>query len=175
MPETSPEKSALPPVDTNAIFSTFLSVLKAPADFFKNMKEQKGFTGYLVFSVAMCLVGSVLTAVFPIVHGVIVPAIINIVIYTVVGGIAGPFIGAFIIWGICLAFGSKATWEKAFPISAYAMAVQPISGLLALVAFVSPGIAGILSLVVWLYSLYICFVGAKARMFEAAPEAKPAA
>ncbi len=185
MPENSPNQSsspspapALPPVDPAALVNTAIAVLKAPGEFFKNLKEEKGYQKILVFSVAMYLVYSVLAQIWAIAHGAVVSAIVNIVLMTVIGGIVGPFLGGIIIWAICMAFGSKATWEKAVPIAGYAMAIMPLYGVAALLLFVSWGLYSLVSLAVGLYGLYIVWVGAKARMFEAAPpapEAKPSA
>jgi hypothetical protein len=162
-------------VDPNALIQTAMAVLTKPAEFFKTVKDEKGFNKGLVFSVAMALVYAILSSLYSIFHGFVVTAIIGIIIVTLIAGLVGPFIGAFIIWDICMAFGSKATWERAFPISAYSMAVAPVAGLVSLLAFVTIGLASLVGLLVWLYGLYICYVGARALMFEPTPEAKPSA
>jgi hypothetical protein len=176
MPENSPPASPqVPPVDPSAIINTAMAVLTKPAEFFKNLKDEKGYQKILVFSIAMNLLYAVLSQIWPLVHGMVVGAIVNIVLISVIGGIVGPFLGAIIIWAVCMAFGSKATWEKAVPIAGYGMAIMPLYGVAALLLFVAWGLYSLLSLAVGLYGLWICYLGAKARMFEAAPEAKPSA
>ncbi len=181
MPETAPNPPpsspapGIPPVDPNALIATAVRVVKTPADFFRSIKDDKGFQKPLTFSVAVYLVYSVLVAVYPIAHGAVVPSIISIILTTLIGGIAGPFIGGIIIWAICLAFGSKATWDRAVPIAAYSSVVAIGAGIAALLLFVSYALSALVGLVVWLYGLYLCYVGAKALMFEPAPEVKPSA
>jgi hypothetical protein len=176
MPENSPSSaSQIPPIDPSAIVNTAVAVLKAPGEFFKNLKDEKGFQKILVFSIAMYLVYAVLAQISTIVHGAVIGAIVSIVLTALIGGIVGPFLGGVIIWAISMAFGSKATWERAVPIAGYATAIMPAYGVAALFLLVSYGLYALLSLVVGLYGLYIVWVGAKARMFEPAPETKPSA
>jgi len=181
MPENAPNPPSstpapgIPPVDPAALINTAVAVLTKPAEFFKNLKDEKGYQKILVFSIAMSLVYAVLSQIWALVHVSVVGAIVNIILTSLIGGIVGPFLGGIIIWAICLAFGSKATWEKAVPIAGYAAAVMPAYGVASLLLFVSYGLYSLLALVVGLYHLYICYLGAKARMFEPAAEVKPSA
>lgn len=174
--------------DPRAILSTAVSVLRAPRQFFLTVKHEEGFREGLVFSVAMCFAYGVLSTLFTMFLGTIVPGILIVIATTLIGGLAGPFVGAFVLWAICLVFGSKATWKRAFPIAAYSMAALPISGVVllfvVLLTFLSATLVPQLLLLsiglsylaplVWLYQLWICYVGARVLMFEPAPGA-PAA
>ncbi len=174
-PPPSGPAPAIPPIDPKALIDTAMAVLTKPAEFFKNLKEEKGYQKILIFSIAMCLVYAVLAQLWSLVHVSVVGAIVSIILTTVIGGIVGPFLGGIVIWAISMAFGSKATWEKAVPIAGYAAAVMPLYGVAALLLFVSWGLYSLLALLVGLYHLYICYLGAKARLFEPTPEAKPSA
>ena len=92
-------------------------------------------------------------------------------VVALISGVIAPFLGGIIVWAISMAFGSKATWEKAVPIAGYSTAVIIGVGIGVLV----PVIGWIIQLVSWLYGLYLLYVGAKTLLFEPAPDAKPAA
>jgi hypothetical protein len=170
-PPQQTSRPGLPPVDPSALVATFVAVLKAPAQFFKTIKDEKGFQKCLVFSVAMSVVAGVVSALWPLLHGQVITALAVIVGTVIFGGILGPFIGGLIIWIISMIFGSKAPYEPSVRISAYAYAVGPIVAVCNLVPFIG-WLAG---LVVWVYGIYIAYLGAKELNFEPAPAAPPAA
>ncbi len=176
MPETSnPPPSptpapGIPPIDPNAIMANVLAVLKTPAEFFKSIKDEKGFQKPLMFSIIMYAVYGVCSMVWPIIHGWVGVAVTALVV-AVISGVIAPFLGGIIVWAISMAFGSKATWERAVPIAGYATATLLGVGVGALV----PYIGWLIQLVSWLYGLYILYVGAKTLLFEPTPDAKPAA
>ena len=176
MPESSPNQSpapALPPIDPNAIMANVVAVLKAPAEFFKSIKDEKGFQKPVIFSVIMYAVYGVCSMVWPIIHGW--PGVgVTALIVALISGVIAPFLGGIIVWAISMAFGSKATWDKAVPIAGYATAVMLGVGIGVLIPF----IGWLIQLVCWLYGLYICYIGARTLLFEAAPpapEVKPSA
>jgi hypothetical protein len=178
MPETpsnpppSPQKAppGIPAIDPNAIMATVLAVLKTPVDFYKSIKDEKGFQKPVMFSVIMYAVYGVCSMVWPIIHGWATGAVTALVLAVVMGVIA-PFLGGIIVWAVCMAFGSKATWERAVPIAGYATAAMLGVG----IGVIVPGIGWVIQLVSYLYGLYLCFVGARTLMFEPTPDAKPAA
>ena len=158
----------LPPSNPKALITTALAVLKAPAEFFKSIKDEKGFQKVVIFSVAMYVVNGVCSMVWPLLRGWVGGAITNLVVALISEFIA-PFIGGIVIWAICLAFGSKATWERAVPIAGYSTAVVLGFAVGALI----PYVGFLVQLAAGLYGLYIMWVGAKALMFEPAPTATP--
>ncbi len=183
MPETAPNPPpsspapGIPPVDPNALVATALAVLKTPADFFKSIKDDKGFQKPLTFSVAVWAVYAVLRLLYPLFHLQIGGVIVTIVVAAICAFLV-PFVGGIIIWAICMAFGSKATWERAVPIAAYSSVVVIASGLASLLLLITWALTPLVMLIglaAWIYGIYICYVGARALMFEPAPDAKPAA
>ena len=183
MPETAPNPSSspapgIPPVDPNALVKTAVAVLTAPAAFFKSIKDDKGFQKPLVFSFAVWAVYAVFRLLYPLFHLQIV-GVIATIIGAAIGAVLTPFLGGIILWAICMAFGSKATWERAVPIAAYSSVVGIVSGVASLLLIVSWALAPLvmlIGLVAWIYGIYLCYVGAKAIMFEPAPEPpKPSA
>jgi hypothetical protein len=172
-PPSTPPTAAprLPPIDPTAILNTAIAVLKNPAEFYRSVKDERGFQKVVVFSVAMYLVHGVCSMVWPLVHGFVAAAITGLVVALISGFIA-PFLGGLIVWAICLAFGTKEKWERAVPIAGYATAVVLGAAVGALIPFVG----WIIGLVAWVYGLYVLWVGAKTLMFEPTPEApKPLA
>lgn len=172
-PSTPPPPApapGIPPVDPNAIMANVIAVLKTPADFFKSIKGETGFQKPLMFSVIMYAVYGVCSMVWPIIHGWVGVAVTALVV-ALISGVIAPFLGGIIVWAISMAFGSKATWEKAVPIAGYSTAVLLGVGVGALV----PYIGWLIQLVSWLYGLYLLYVGARTLLFEPAPEAKPSA
>lgn len=176
MPETSspPPSPApapgIPPIDPNAIMANVLAVLKTPTEFFKSIKDQKGFQKPLMFSIIMYVVYGVCSMVWPIIHGRVGVAVTALVV-AVISGVIAPFLGGIIVWAISMAFGSKATWEQAVPIAGYSTATLLGVGVGALI----PYVGWLIQLVSWLYGLYLLYVGAKTLLFEPAPDPKPAA
>jgi hypothetical protein len=156
-----------PLVDPNALVATFVSVLKTPADYFKSIKEEKGFQKCLVFSVAALLVYGVLAAIGFLFRGFGVGAAIVLLVQSAISGVIGPFIGGAVIWVICMIFGSKAPYEHSVRISAYGSAVAPVAGVCMLV----PYIGWLGALVCWIYGIYVVVMGAKALNFEPKPPA----
>ena len=177
MPETpstpppSPEKApapGIPPIDPNAIMANVIAVLKTPAEFYKSIKDEKGFQKTVMFSVIMYAVYGVCSLVWDVIHGWVAGGITALVVALIIGVIA-PFLGGIILWAISMAFGSKSTWERAVPIAGYSTAVIIGVGIGVLV----PGIGWLIQLVSYLYGLYLWYVGAKTLLFEPAPEVKP--
>ncbi len=178
MPESLPNPSpssgqgpapAAPLFDPNALVATFVAVLKAPSDFFKSIKGEKGFQKCLIFSVAALVVYGVLAAVGLLFRSFGAGLAVATLVQSAISGIIGPFIGGAIIWVICMIFGSKAPYEHSVRISAYGSAVAPVAGVCMLV----PYIGWLGALVCWLYGIYVVVMGAKALNFE--PQPPPAA
>jgi hypothetical protein len=170
-PPQQTSSPGLPPVDPSALVATFVAVLKAPAEFFKSIKDEKGFQKVLVFSVAAWVVYGVLMLVERILYGWGVGHGIRDLVQAVISGFLGPFIGGAILWVICMVLGSKAPYEPAVRICGYSYAVLPIIGLCMLV----PWIGWLAALVVGIYGIYIVVMGARTLLFEPAPAAPPAA
>ncbi len=161
----------LPPIDPAAILNTAVAVLRSPADFYRSVKDDKGFQKVVVFSVIMYAVYGVCSMVWPLIHGYVGAAVAALVV-AIISGLIAPFLGGLILWAICLAFGTKEKWERAVLIAGYATAIM----LGAAVGALLPYVGVLIGLAAWLYGLYILWVGAKTLMFEATTEApRPAA
>ncbi len=180
MPETAPNPPpsapGIPPVDPNALVATALAVLKTPADFFRSIKDEKGFQKPLTFSVAVWAVYAVLRLLYPLFH-LHIGSVIGVLVVAAIFAFVWPFVGGIILWAICMAFGSKATWERAVPIVAYSSVVVVASGIASLLLILTYAMAPLVMLVglaAAIYGIYLCYVGAKALMFEPTPEVKPA-
>jgi hypothetical protein len=171
---TPPSAPQMPPVDPKKLVDTAVAVLKNPTEFYKGIKAETGFQKCLIFSIAMGVIYGVLafcsSLLWLSIHvgfGFAIAAAVTALITGVISGAIGPFIGGIIIWAICLAFGSKATWEPSVKIAAYSMAVYPIS---ALGGFV-PWVGWLISLAAGCYGIYIIVMGAKVLNFDAPPAA----
>ena len=176
LPNPSPSQGqgsapGVPLFDPNALVATFVAVLKAPTDFFKSVKEERGFQKCLVFSVAMLVVYGVLAALTLFFHGLGGFAL-RTLLQAAILGLIGPFIGGGILWVVCLVFGSKAPYEHSARISAYSTAVAPVAGACMLVPFI--GWLG--AWVAWIYGIYLVVMGRRrSTSSPAAPPASPPA
>jgi hypothetical protein len=177
MPETAPTPS-LPPIDPKAIQKTFLAVLTKPVEFFPTVKAEQGYNSALMFSLVMGVIWGVVAAVGQIVfwpHSIIVAIVMLIV--GVIAGALYTFVGGFILHFICQQLGSKAPFESSARISGYTAAILPLAAVGQLLAHVSYVLSQLVNLVVFLYGIYLVYLGAKALNFEpaAAPPAAPPA
>jgi hypothetical protein len=179
-PPSAPQGPQMPPIDPKALIDTAIAVIKNPTEFFKGIKAETGFQKCLVFSVAMGVVYGVLAFVVTLIRfsmimgfGFAFGSAIGALIGGAIAGILGPFIGGLIIWGISLAFGSKATWEPSVRIAAYAMALAPVNAAVSFIGLVPyiGWVSILVSLAVGVYGIYICVMGAKVLNFEPAPSA----
>src|SRR5512142_3199289 len=102
MPENAPNPPpspapGIPPVDPNALVATALAVLKTPAEFFKSIKDDKGFQKPLTFSVAVWAVYAILRLLYPLFH-LQIGSVIGTVIVAAICAFLVPFVGGIIIW-----------------------------------------------------------------------------
>lgn len=170
-PPTSTPPVQLPKLDPKAIIDTAIAVITKPREFYKGIKDEQGFVKCLTFSVPMGIAMGVFALVRWLVYGFWVQQAIRDLVQQAVGGLVGPFIGGFILYGICLAFGSKASWEPSIRIAAYAYAVGPV----AMVCLLVPWIGWIGAVAAACYAIYLLYVGAKELNFAPAPAAPPPA
>jgi len=179
MPETSPNPPSpqqaqvpgSPLFDPAALVATFFAVIKGPGDFFRSVRNEKGFQKCVTFSVASWVVFGVLMLLFRILYGHGFGAGVRELLQDVIFGFVGPFIDGLIVWVVCLILGSKAPYEPSVRIASYASAVMPIVGVFMLVKWV--GWVGALAACV--YGIYIIVVGARTLNFEPPPAPPPAA
>lgn len=174
---TPPSAPQIPPINPKALVDTAIAVLKNPTEFYKGIKGETGFQKCLVFAVAAGLVYGVILAVagflWAIINGLFAAAIVALIVGVITGlvtGLLSAFVGGLIVWGISLAFGSKATWEPSVRIASYSLAILPVSAVGAFLPMI--GILGLLlNLAVGAYGIYICVMGAKVLNFDAPPAA----
>lgn len=180
MPESLPNPSpsqgqgsapGAPLIDPNALVATFVAVLKAPVEFFKSTREEKGFKKCLVFSVAMMVVYGVLAAAALVMVGLGGGWAVRTFVRAVVFGFIGPFVGGAVLWMVCMVLAGKAPYEFSARIVAYSTAVAPVAGACLLV----PYIGRLGAFLAVLYGLYIVVMGAKTLNFEPPPTAAPPA
>lgn len=178
IPPAAPQGPQLPPIDPKALVDTAIAVIRNPTDFYKGIRGETGFQKCLIFSVAMGVIYGALSflglLLWGIVHGAFGLAFVTALtalISGAIGGVIGPFVGGLIVWGVSLAFGSKATWEPSVRIAAYAMAVMPAFALGSLLPGILAVLGALISFAAFIYEVYICVMGAKVINFEAPPAA----
>ncbi len=171
-PPTASGGPQLPPIDPKALVDTAIAVIRNPTEFYRSIKGETGFQKCLIFSVACGVVNGILAfaanLLWVSIHmgvGLAIAAAFGALLGGIISGVLGPFIGGLIVWGISLAFGSKASWEPSIRIAGYSMAVAPFAGLSSFV----PYVGWVIALAAWGYGIYICVQGAKVINFDAPP------
>lgn len=183
MHETNPPTSAqgpqLPPIDPRALVATAIEVLTRPTEFFARIKGEIGLQKPVLFAIAAGVVWGILAGVgtflWRLLDGQFGSALSGLIAFPIMGvvlGVIGAFLGGLVVWGISVAFGSKAPWEPSVPIASYAMATFPAFA----IGFLLPGflgafLGGLVSLAATVYQVYLCYVGARIINFDAPPAA----
>lgn len=144
------------------------ATLLTPADYFSVMPKEGGFADPLVKAVIYSFIAGIftfiwgalkLTAVAGAFGGLLGGGVgIAGLIWSIVGGVIGLFIGGAIILVISAICGGNTSYEANVRVAASLMALSPVSALLGFLSGFSLWLGGLVSLAIALYGLYLLYI-----------------
>ena len=144
------------------------ATLITPAEYFAIMPKEGGLGEPLVKAVIYSLIAGVFTFVWGALKltaaagafGGMIGGGIGIMglIWSIVGGIIGLFIGGAIVLVISAICGGNTNYEANVRVTASLMALSPVSAILSFLSGFSLWIGGLVSLAVALYGLYLLYI-----------------
>ncbi len=154
--------------DFNKLIDETKATLLTPAEYFAVMPKEGGFGEPLVKAVIYSLIAGIFTFVWGALKltaaagamGGLLGGGIGIMglIWSIIGGIIGLFIGGAIVLVISAICGGNTNFEANVRVCASLMALSPVSAILGFLSGFSLWIGGLISLAIALYGLYLLYI-----------------